>query len=259
MSTPESILTLPSIQTAVKLARHCRALGTIGVLVGGNGVGKTESLKFLARSSELTPNQTAYYHQCVAAEGPSRGVRDMLVAMEVRQAIYQRGMALPVALKLSLREMQDRKIGMLLLDEADLLSIESLQGVISFYDYCRSKDYRVAIIMAGARGDEKWIGALSAAWSRTLKVCRLSNLSVEMTAALFQGWGSPMTELAQAVRAKDRDAIVVLKTIHRGTGGNPRRLYFMAGLAALDPKPLTAARVRDLYEQMTTPDVVASR
>jgi hypothetical protein len=100
---------------------------------------------------------------------------------------------------------------------------------------------------------------LSAAWSRTLKVCRLSNLSVEMTAALFQGWGSPMTELAQAVRAKDRDAIVVLKTIHRGTGGNPRRLYFMAGLAALDPKPLTAARVRDLYEQMTTPDVVASR
>lgn len=259
MSVPGSILTLPSIQAATKLARHCKALGTLGVVTGPNGVGKTEGLKFLARSPELTPNQTAYYHQCVSAEGHSRGVRDILVGMEVRQAIYQRGMALPVAMKLALREIQDRKIGMLLMDEADLLSIESLQGIVSLYDYCRAKEHPVAIVMAGARGAEKWIGGLSAGWSRTLKVCRLTNLSVEMTAALFSGWGSPMTELAQGVRAKDRDAIAVLKSIHRGTGGNPRRLYFFAGLAHLEPKPLTAARVRELCEQMTTTDVVASR
>jgi hypothetical protein len=259
MSTPGSILTLPSVQAAVRLAKHCRALGTIGVLTGPNGVGKTEALKFLKRSPELSAHQTAYYYQAVQAEGPSRGVRDLLVAMEVRQAIYQRGMALPIALKLALREIQDRKIGMLLIDEADLLSVESLQGIISLYDHCRAKEQAVAIILAGAKGAEKWIGALPAGWSRTLKVCRLQNLSVEMTAALYEGWGSPVAELARAVRAKDRDAVSVLKSIHRGTGGNPRRLYFFAGLAAIDPKPLTAARVRDLCEQMTTTDVLAPR
>ncbi len=183
----------------------------------------------------------------------------MLVEMEVRQAIYQRGMALPIANKLALREIQDRKIGMLLIDEADLLSIESLQGMISLYDHCRTKEHPVAILLAGAKPPDKWIGALPAAWSRTLKVCRLQNLSVEMTAALYEGWGSPVAELAKAVRGKDRDAIAVLKSIHRGTGGNPRRLYFFAGLASIDPKPLTAARVRDLCEQMTTTDVLAAR
>lgn len=168
MSAPGSILTLPSIEAALKLAKHCRAVGSIGVITGGNGTGKTESLKFLARSPELTPDQTAYYHQCVAAVGPSGAMRDMLAAMEVRQAVHQRGMAVPIALKLALREMQDRKIGMLLLDEADLLSIESLQGLVSFYDHCRNKEYPLAIIMAGAKDDAKWIGGLAAAWSRTL-------------------------------------------------------------------------------------------
>jgi hypothetical protein len=257
MSSPESILTLPSVEATVRLAKHCRALGTIGVITGPNGTGKTEALKFLLRCPDLLPpQQFAYYYQAVQAIGPSRGVRDILVDMEVRQAVHQRGMALPIALKLALREFQDRKIHLLLIDEADLLAIDALQGLISLYDFCRAKGHHVAMVCAGARTTEKWIGSLPAAWSRTLKVSRIHNLSVEMTCALFQGWGSPMAELAEAVRAKNKDAIALIKTIHKGTGGNLRRLYFFAGLAALKSEPLSHARIRELCDQMTTNDAV---
>lgn len=260
MSSPSSILTLPSVEAVLRLAKHCLALRTIGVLTGPNGAGKSEALKFLVRSTDLLPpDRIAYYYQAVQAMGASRGVRDLLVDFEVRQAIHQRGMALPIALKLALREFQDRRIGLLLIDEADLLSIESLQGVISLYDYCQAKGHRLALLCAGAKTSEKWIGALPAAWSRTLKVCLITNLSVEMTCALFAGWGSPMAELAQAVREKDRDAVAAIKMIHKGTGGNLRRLSFFAGLAALEPQPLTSARVRRIAEQMTTTDALAIR
>jgi len=37
------------------LAKHCVALGCIGVITGTNGVGKSEALKFLARSTDLLP------------------------------------------------------------------------------------------------------------------------------------------------------------------------------------------------------------
>jgi hypothetical protein len=179
MSGPSTILTLPSITSAQVLAKHCVALGCIGVITGTNGVGKSEALKFLARSTDLLPADTkTRYHQCVQAAGASRAVRDILVDLEVRQAVHQRGMALPIALKLALREFTERKIGLLLLDDGDLLSIDSLQGIVSLYDYCRAKNYPLSLILAGATGSEKWIGALPAAWSRTLKVCRLQNLTV---------------------------------------------------------------------------------
>ena len=253
MSTPSSILALPAVVSAQVLGRHCVALDCIGVLCGPNGVGKSEALKFLSRSTDLLPAGTkAHYHQSVQAVGPSRAVRDILVDLEVRQAIHQRGMALPIALKLALRELKERKIGLLLLDDADLLSQESLQGIISLYDYCRAKAHPLSMICAGASSHEKWIGSLPAAWSRTLKVCKLQNLSVEMTCALFGGWGAPMADLAQGVREKNRDAIGAIKLIHKGTGGNTRRLYYFAKLAALDPQPLLNDRVREIMTQMTT-------
>jgi hypothetical protein len=260
MSSPSTILTLPSISSAQVLAKHCIALGCIGVIDGTNGLGKTEALKFLARCADLLPTETkAHYHQCVQATGSSRAVRDMLVALEVRQAIHQRGMAVGLALKLALREFQERKIGLLLLDDADLLSIDALQGIISLHDFCRAKNYSLSMICAGATSSEKWIGALPAAWSRTLKVCRLHNLTVELTCALFRGWGPPMSNLAQAVREKNGDAIGVLRFIHRGTGGNMRRLYYFSELAALDPQPLTAARIKDIMAQMTVTHAVEKR
>ncbi len=256
MSNPSSILALPSVVAAQALGRHCVALDCIGVLCGPNGVGKSEALKFLSRSTDLLPTGTvAHYHQCIQAIGPSRAVRNILIDMEVRQAVHQRGMALPIALKLALREFEESKIGLLLLDDADLLSQESLQGIISLYDYFRAKGRPLAMICAGASSHEKWIGSLPAAWSRTIKVCKLQNLTVEMTCALFGGWGAPMSDLAKGVREKDRDAISTIKLIHKGTGGNTRRLYYFAKLATIDPQALTVARVREIMTQMTTTHV----
>jgi hypothetical protein len=160
---------------------------------------------------------------------------------------------------LSAGELQERKITLLLLDDADLLSQDSLQGIISLYDHCRAKAYPVSMVCAGATGHEKWIGSLPAGWSRTLKVCKFRNLTVEMTCALFGGWGTPLTGLAQGVRQKNRDSIGTIKMIHKGTGGNLRRLFYFAKLAALDPVPLSAERVRQIMDQMTTLNAVEER
>ncbi len=253
MSRPSSILPLPSVQTAQTLAKHCNALGAIGVLLGPNGVGKSEAMKALTRNPDLLPaGRTAHYFLAAQAVGPSRGVRDMLVDMEVRQAIHQRGMALPIALKLAHRELTDRKIDLLLIDEGDLMAIDSIQGIISMYDYCRHRGHRLAMILGGSKSTDKWIGGVSSAWSRTLKVCRVNNLSPEMTCAVFNGWGTPMMELSKLVKERDPSATLVLKTIHKGTGGNLRRLYYFSEMAALDPRPLDGKRVRELMEQMTT-------
>jgi hypothetical protein len=53
MSSPSTILTLPSISSAQVLAKHCIALGCIGVIDGTNGLGKTEALKFKPRAHRV--------------------------------------------------------------------------------------------------------------------------------------------------------------------------------------------------------------
>ena len=253
MSTPGTILELPSLRAAESLARHCLALRAIGVINGPNGTGKTQALKALARhNSLLPPERICHYYTAAQAEGSSRGVRDLLIDLEVRQAIHQRGLALPIALRLSLREFVDRKIDLILVDEADLLSSDALRGMVSMFDYASLKGHPIGMMLAGVKPIDKWIKALPDGWSRTLKVSRLTNLSVELTCATFAGWGSPMAELAGKVKQKDRDAVQLIRAIHRGTGGNLRRLFYFAGLAALDPRPLDAARLRQLMDQMTT-------
>jgi hypothetical protein len=68
-----------------------------------------------------------------------------------------------------------------------------------------------------------------------------------------------MSGLAEAVRAKNRDAIGVLRFIHKGVNGNTRRLYYFAELAALDPQSLTPARIKEIMTQMTVTHALQER
>jgi len=75
-----------------------------------------------------------------------------------------------------------------------------------------------------ARGVVSHIEGLSAAESD-----RLANVR-------FVRWlGSSYVRPGGGGKGKNRDAIGVLRFIHKGVNGNTRRLYYFAELAALDP------------------------
>ena len=235
------------------MARRCSALRCLGVLTGDNGTGKTVCLKRLQAfpSKYGVEGKTAYFLAATTA-GPTRGLKDFLADRGVKQAIHQKGISMKLLTKLAYRELQEKDIRMLLVDEADLIDTAALQGFVSLSDTCRDLRFPIAVLFSGVRDPSLWIGPIGAAESRTLQYARLSALTPELITAVFSGWGRPVAQLAEQVKAKDKDAIGTIRAIHRATKGNFRRLYFFARLAALEHGEcrLTEEVVDEIFTKM---------
>jgi hypothetical protein len=254
MSSIDAFLHTPESAELFNLAKRCSAIHSIGVLTGNNGSGKTFCLKHL----QVNPvkcgleGQIAYFLAATAA-GPTRGLKDFLVDRGVKQVVYQKGLSTKLLCKLAHREFQEHNVRTLLVDEADVLDIQALQGFVSLADTCRDMDFPIAILFAGVSEPSQWLGQIGAADSRTLHFLKLTDLTPELVVAVFAGWGAPLSGLSDRVKAGDKDATALVRTIHRGTGGNFRKLSFFAKLAALEhPDGVTSVAVVDeIFAKMT--------
>jgi hypothetical protein len=254
MRSPSTFLRTPGAEEIFALARRCHAIHSLGVITGGNGSGKTTTLRHLAdHPGKCGIEGSVAYFLAATGAGPTRGLKDFLGDRGVRQAIHQMGLSMKLLARLAHRELQDNNIRLVVVDEADLLDLQALQGFVSMADTCRDLGFPVAVLFSGVLDPGRWINQIGAAESRTLHSLQLPILGPELIAAIFAAWGAPLESLAAQVKANDKEATIVLRSIANGTGGNFRKLFYFASLAALEHagEPVTSTVVDQIFEKMT--------
>jgi hypothetical protein len=230
----EKILTTPAIERVITLVKECVALGAIGVVVGPPGTGKTTALLAVEkRYPTLGLPGGCFYYRCCSGTGPTRGVRDLLVGLGMRESLLPVGFSLQMVIKIALREFESRSLRVLLCDEADTWGVDALRGVLTMADISRQKGQPLVLILGAATDADRWLGDLPSALSRTLRFEFFENLSVEMTLSVLQEWGPVFQSFAGQVEKGDKEAVRTLKLIHKGTGGNFRKLHYFAQLFLL--------------------------
>lgn len=230
MTTDLPVITTSLLDRAVQLAKDAVLLDCIGVITGPNGAGKSIALQTIKNrypSSGLEGN--ALYHRACATQGHTRGVKDVLFEFGIREA-HVSSSNLQIACKLGLREFSNRKIKLLLLDEADSMAKDSLVGIVTLIDYCNGHGHSLGLVMAAAQPISGWLAANSAGMSRTVRSERADNMGVEEMLAILREWVPGLATLIAQAKGNP-EALKLTRLIHKGVGdGNFRRMSFFAGL-----------------------------
>jgi len=236
MTTDLPVITTSLLDRAVQLAKDAVLLDCIGVITGPNGAGKSIALQTIKNrypSSGLEGN--ALYHRACATQGHTRGVKDVLFEFGIREA-HVSSSNLQIACKLGLREFSNRKIKLLLLDEADSMAKDSLVGIVTLIDYCNGHGHSLGLVMAAAQPISGWLAANSAGMSRTVRSERADNMGVEEMLAILREWVPGLATLIDQAKEKSPEALKLARLIHKGTGdGNFRRMSYFAGLLKQEP------------------------
>ena len=219
------------MQTAVELLRDCTATQALGVIVGPNGSGKTKALLAIERTyGKLGLSGVAFYYRCHLNKRNSRGIKDILDALGVRQAAFQSGASVQFAIKTCLAELKKKKIHCLLVDEADLWTRESLLGLVGLFDMARLDGFDLVILLASTGNPDIWLAPVTAAKSRTLKVVEFAYMDRDLMLKVLCKWGTEFSSLADRVGKKEAEAAKVAGRIYKLTDGNFRRLSHYAAL-----------------------------
>lgn len=244
----EAFCELPIVLEAKSLLSACLLTKTIGAIVGPNGCGKTVALKILETSQV---EGAVFRMRCCQQEGASRGVRDILMEMGAAGVFNTANQSMPLALlcKLALRAFQQRNIRVLLLDEADLWDARALGGLVTMLDVVADKGHAVSAILTGMLPPEQWLQQVPALDSRTLHTVRAKNLSLADMLGLLDSWGGGFSGLVEAFQLGDINAQNIAEDIHSATGGNPRRLYYVAKILLSRGQKISFAGVRRAIQE----------
>jgi hypothetical protein len=225
------IVDTPDVQATVELLRDSAAAKAIGVITGPNGSGKTEALRAVEKMyGKLGMLGTALYYRCHLNKRNSRGIKDILDSLGVRQAAFQSGASLQYAVKMCLAELKKKKIHALLIDEADLWTRDSLLGLIGLFDMALLEKYPLAMVLASTGNPDLWLAPVASAKSRTLKITSFEYMDRELMGKVMRKWGTEFESWLDLVEKKDATALKVLTRIHKLTAGNFRRLGHFASL-----------------------------
>jgi hypothetical protein len=235
MTTDLPVITTSLIDRAVQLAKDAVLLDCIGTITGPNGSGKSVALKtILSRYPSLGLDGNALYHRACATQGHTRGVKDILAEFGVREA-HVSSSNLQIACKLGLREFSGRKVRLLLLDEADSMARDSVAGITTLIDYCNGHGHRIGLVMAAAQPISGWFASNSAGMSRTVRMEKTDNMSVEEMLAILREWIPGLTTLIAQASEKNPEALKLARLVHKGVGdGNFRRMGYFASLLRLE-------------------------
>jgi hypothetical protein len=223
-----------SIERAALLLSDCVATGSIGVLTGPNGSGKTEALKALVgRYAKIGTKGTALYFRCCLLKSHTRGLKDLAEAMGRKLFAGSNSTgSVQFAIRTCIHEMERQGITAIFLDDADLWSEEVLENVIALRDKAHEKGWPLVVILAGATNPDNWLGRVASARSRTLKVEAFQDLGPGEMLGILRSWNPVFEAFTQAVAEGDKKAEKCARTIHAHTKGNMRRLSYFALLYA---------------------------
>lgn len=219
------IIKTPDVQAGIELLQDCAAAGAIGVITGPNGTGKTEALRAIEKTyGKLGLQGIALYYRCHFNKRSTRGIKDLLDCLGVRQAAFQSGASVQFSVKTCMAELKKRKIHCLLIDEADLWTKESLIGLIGLFDMAQLEQFHLTILLGSTGNPDLWLSQITSARSRTLKVVAFGYLTRDLMLEVLRHWGEGFEKLANQVSKRQAEAKKIAGRIHKLTGGNFRRL-----------------------------------
>lgn len=248
------IITTPLVEQSWQLFENCRIAQALGVIQGPSGTGKTWALKAIQKrfAQAQLPGSVSIV-SCCQASGPSSGVRSILLEMGLGGSVLSnRTVAgLHYLLKLAQREISQRGVKGILLDDADSYAVDTIGGIVSLFNHLKETGHPVTILFAGVLPEERWISQLPAAATRTLHIERAEAMSAKLMAAVLKKMRPPMPSLVAAYQNGNKDAGKILRLIHQSTGGVFRRVRFFSDLAAeKTPSTLTLETAEAILGQM---------
>ena len=229
--SPDAIVPLPVLGTASELLLDCAATGGVGVISGPSGSGKSVAMRRLVtRYPSLGLPGDAFYYCCQSSNGPTRGIKALLGGIGVGGAVIANGNATPMQLilKIVVREFIRQNIRCLLLDETDRWDAEAIGGLFAMHDHLRDNDHPIALLMVTNHENPAWLADADPIRSRTLRVIRVSHVSVEEMLGLMAVWSDEFAEFSTQVEKGEKEAVDVARHIHDSTGGDLRRINFFA-------------------------------
>ena len=184
----EELITTPLIERCWKLYTNCRTATAIGVIQGPSGTGKSSALRvIMSRHAQHEFPGSIHRIKCSKACGPSSGVRAILLDLGIGGAVTstRAGAGLHYLLALAVREIKQRKVSALLLDDADYYETDTVVGIVALFDQLREAKCPVTLIMTGVLNEDRWVGQVPAAATRTLHVEHSDVMDIAMTAGVL--------------------------------------------------------------------------
>ncbi len=249
----ESIMILPSVEQALTLARHCVEVGSLGLLCGAPGVGKSVSAKHVVERATAIGIGNAFYYRAFATEGSGRGIKDLLDGMGVRNSLLPTGAPLQLVNKLAQREFRAQGLRLVLVDEADAWTTDALRGFLAVIDATKDSGHPVSAILIGGNELPRMITQHAPLLSRALRVDRVDALPLDLMLGVLREWSRVFADFAGMVKEGDKAARLLAKRIHQGTGGNLRRMSYFARLFRIefpDAEALTAENADRVFSLM---------
>ena len=231
VKSPDVVVTLPIFRKADELLIDCAVTGGVGVISGPTGSGKSVAMRRLVtRYPSLGLPGDAFYYCCQSSIGPTRGIKALLGGIGVGGAVIANGNATPMQLilKIVLREFLRQNIRCLLLDETDRWDTEAIEGLFAMHEHLRDNGHPIALVMVTNQENPAWLSDADPIRSRTLRVIRVSHVSVEEMLGLMAVWSDEFAEFATQVEKGEKEAVEIARHIHDSTGGDLRRINFFA-------------------------------
>ena len=235
---------VPTSTEAVRLVKESIHSSYMVVLCGQSGVGRREPVRVIASEWEQNsdPRKVVLFN-CMETTKPIDLMKDLLWELGAK---YGREQSLRQTTRLLVRELKERRIGLLCISGIDALSRSCIEHIPRLFEAVRADGDSMGLVVTSDPGNS----ALFAISTHGLcqATVHLSTLDAKSTLGVMHAWDKRFEPILKRACQQKPQGMRCADIIHKNTNGNFERMAgFYQCLKRLFPRgPLTEERLAQI-------------